>query len=148
MQACCKARWFTEFLASRFAIRMPQKRIVYMPVIGDYMQAAPYDFLEADDELSQDQVDTARAQMGMWTSEGCYPLLPYSSVVLEAVPEQQTQNGRARAASQTRQVQNHSAVHRQSPNSGFAALALKGLSYHVLPSTAAAQDLAAVLQTL
>lgn len=73
-----------------------------MPAIERYMQAAPYDFLEADDELSQDQVDNARAQMGMWTSEGCYPLLPYSSVVLEAVPEQHTKNGRARAAPQTR----------------------------------------------
>jgi hypothetical protein len=81
-----------------------------MPVIERCMQAAPYDFLEADNELTQDQVDTARAQMSMWTSEGCYPLLPYSSVVLEAVPELQTQNGRARAASQTRQVQNHSVI--------------------------------------
>ncbi|DBB07506.1 TPA: Iron-sulfur assembly protein 1 [Trebouxia sp. C0006] len=70
--------------------------------VMDTGKAAPYDFLEADHDLSPDQVDTARAQMSMWTSEGCYPLLPYSSVVLEAVPEQQSQTGRARAASQTR----------------------------------------------
>ena len=68
-----------------------------------YMQVAPYDFLHADDDLSQEQLDSARAQMGMWTSEGCYPLLPYSSIVLEAVPEQQSQNGRAAAAAQSRQ---------------------------------------------
>ena len=74
------------------------------------MQAAPYDFLEADSELSQEQVDTARAQMGMWTSEGCYPLLPYSSIVLEAVPEQHGQGGKA--AAQTRQVTAHSLVTR------------------------------------
>lgn len=67
------------------------------------MQAAPYDFLHVDDDLSQDQLDSARAQMGMWTSEGCYPLLPYSSIVLEAVPEQQSQTGRPAAATQSRQ---------------------------------------------
>ncbi len=68
------------------------------------MQAAPYDFLEADEELSQQQVNSARVQMGMWTSESCYPLLPYSSIVLEAVPEQQSQNGTGRSTSQARQV--------------------------------------------
>lgn len=62
------------------------------------MQAAPYDFLEVDEALSQEQMDSARAQMSMWTSEGCYPLLPYSSIVLEAVPEQQLQTGRPSAA--------------------------------------------------
>ena len=124
-QTCCKARLFTEFLGLTICHLYASKRHAYLTVIELCMQAAPYDFLEADDELSQDQVDTARAQMGMWTSEGCYPLLPYSSVVLEAVPEQQTQNGRARAASQTRQVQNQSVVHRQLFNSAFVALALK-----------------------
>ena len=68
------------------------------------MQAAPYDFLAVDDALTQDQLDSAKAQMGMWTSEGCYPLLPYSSIVLEAVPDQQSQNGRPRAAARTRQA--------------------------------------------
>jgi len=105
----------------------------YLPVIEQCMQAAPYDFLEADHDLSPDQVDTARAQMSMWTSEGCYPLLPYSSVVLEAVPEQQSQTGRARAASQTRQVQNHSVVHRQPFSSASVALALK---VYLMASTA------------
>lgn len=68
-----------------------------------WVQAAPYDFLHVDDGLSQEQLDSARAQMGTWTSEGCYPLLPYSSIVLEAVPEQQSQNGRPAAAAQSRQ---------------------------------------------
>lgn len=67
------------------------------------MQVAPYDFLLVDDDLSQEQLDSARAQMAMWTSEGCYPLLPYSSIVLEAVPEQQSQSGRPAAAAQSRQ---------------------------------------------
>lgn len=111
--------------ASRFAMPACLKGSAYESLIDQCMQAAPYDFLEADDDLSQDQVDTARAQMGMWTSEGCYPLLPYSSVVLEAVPEQQSQTGRARAASQARQVQNHSMLHRRPFNSAFVALALK-----------------------
>ena len=68
------------------------------------MQAAPYDFLQVDEDLSQGQLDSARAQMGMWTSEGCYPLLPYSSIVLEAVPEQQSQKGKPPAAAQSRQA--------------------------------------------
>ena len=68
------------------------------------MQAAPYDFLQVDDDLSQEQLDSARAQMSMWTAEGCYPLLPYSSIVLEAVPEQQSQKGRPAAAAQSRQA--------------------------------------------
>ena len=68
------------------------------------MQAAPYDFLQVDEDLSQEQLDSARAQMGMWTSEGCYPLLPYSSIVLEAVPEQQSQKGKPPAAAQSRQA--------------------------------------------
>lgn len=69
------------------------------------MQAAPYDFLHVDDDLSQEQLESAKAQMGMWTSEGCYPLLPYSSIVLEAVPEQQPQKGRPpAAAAQSRQA--------------------------------------------
>lgn len=67
-----------------------------------WVQAAPYDFLHVDDDLSQEQLDSARAQMAMWTSEGCYPLLPYSSIVLEAVPEQQSQTGRPVAAAQSR----------------------------------------------
>ena len=68
------------------------------------VQAAPYDFLQVDEDLSQEQLDSARAQMGMWTSEGCYPLLPYSSIVLEAVPEQQSQKGKPPAAAQSRQA--------------------------------------------
>lgn len=68
------------------------------------IQAAPYDFLQVDEDLSQEQLDSARAQMGMWTSEGCYPLLPYSSIVLEAVPEQQSQRGKPPAAAQSRQA--------------------------------------------
>ena len=67
------------------------------------MQVAPYDFLHVDDDLSQEQLESARAQMGMWTSEGCYPLLPYSSIVLEAMPEQQSQYGRPAAVAQSRQ---------------------------------------------
>lgn len=68
------------------------------------MQAAPYDFLHVDEDLSQEQLDSARAQMGMWTSEGCYPLLPYSSIVLEAMPEQHSNRGKPPAAAQSRQA--------------------------------------------
>ena len=67
------------------------------------MQAAPYDFLEADDQLSLEQLECARAQMGMWTCEGCYPLLPYSSILLEAVPQQQPSKGKSTAVPQTKQ---------------------------------------------
>ena len=71
-----------------------------------YFQAAPYDFLQADDDLSQEQLDSARAQMSMWTSEGCYPLLPYSSVVLEAVPAEQSSKKKPLSAVNARQLPN------------------------------------------
>ena len=51
------------------------------------VQAAPYDFLRVDEELSQQELDCALAQTALWTAEGSYPLLPYSSIVLEAVAE-------------------------------------------------------------
>lgn len=65
------------------------------------MQAAPYDFMRADEELSQQDLDCALAQTDMWTAEGSYPLLPYSSIILEAVAETgapPSQKGRKQAA--------------------------------------------------
>ena len=52
-----------------------------------FVQAAPFDFLRPDEELSQQELDCALAQTALWTAEGSYPLLPYSSIVLEAVAE-------------------------------------------------------------
>lgn len=50
------------------------------------MQAAPYDFLAADDMLSQAEMRQALAAVSMWTADGMYAMLPYSAILLEAVP--------------------------------------------------------------
>ena len=51
------------------------------------MQAAPFDFLRADEDLSQQELECALSQTALWTAEGSYPLLPYSSIILEAIAE-------------------------------------------------------------
>jgi len=40
--------------------------------------------------LSKEDVQRARAASCMWTADFKYPMLPYSSIVLEAVPESAT----------------------------------------------------------
>ena len=50
-------------------------------------QAAPYDVLIADEALSHERLHTALGAAAMWTTSHCMPLLPYSCVVLESVPE-------------------------------------------------------------
>eukprot|EP00983_Pelagomonas_calceolata_P067931 1149683-Pelagomonas_calceolata.AAC.12 len=40
--------------------------------------------------LSADEVQRARAASLMWTADFKYPMLPWSSIVLEAVPESET----------------------------------------------------------
>ncbi|KAL3147709.1 Iron-sulfur assembly protein 1 [Trebouxia sp. C0010 RCD-2024] len=97
--------------------------LVWQPVM-DSGKAAPYDFLHVDEDLSQEQLDSARAQMGMWTSEGCYPLLPYSSIVLEAMPEQHSNRGKPPAAAQSRvagSAQGQEQVHPQGMSRGSPA---------------------------
>lgn len=46
---------------------------------------APFDFLVADEQLSTEQVAAAHQDCHMWTADGHYPLLPWSSCVLESV---------------------------------------------------------------
>lgn len=48
---------------------------------------APFDVLVADDRLPAEEVAAQRASMEMWKISGLYPMLPYSSVILESVPE-------------------------------------------------------------
>jgi hypothetical protein len=48
---------------------------------------APYDALIADEALSEEQLRTALGAAAMWTTSHAVPLLPYSCVVLESVPE-------------------------------------------------------------
>ncbi len=50
-------------------------------------QAAPYDFLAADEALSGAELARARGEAAAWLAEGAYALLPYSSLVLESVSE-------------------------------------------------------------
>ena len=53
-------------------------------------QAAPYDFLQADEVLSENQIQDTRALASVWTADGMYALLPRSSIILEAVPVEAT----------------------------------------------------------
>ena len=51
------------------------------------MQPSPLDFMQADQVLSTDALAAAHSALSMWTLEHCFPLLPYSAIVLESVPE-------------------------------------------------------------
>jgi isoamylase len=51
------------------------------------MQVAPFDVLVADERLPEEEVAAQRASMEMWKLEHCYPMLPYSSIVMESLPE-------------------------------------------------------------
>ena len=53
-------------------------------------QAAPYDFLQADEVLSESQIQDTRALASVWTADGMYALLPRSSIILEAVAVEAT----------------------------------------------------------
>ncbi|KAF5843397.1 glycoside hydrolase superfamily [Dunaliella salina] len=63
--------------------------------VADTSKLAPYDFLRVDEVLSEDEVRRARAASLMWTADFKYPMLPWSSIMLEAVPESETHSLRA-----------------------------------------------------
>lgn len=56
-------------------------------LVADSGRVAPYDVLVADEVLSEGEVAAAHAAMGMWTLASAAPLLPWSCIVLESVPE-------------------------------------------------------------
>ena len=56
-------------------------------------QAAPYDVLRADESLSQEELTTALGVSSMWTAAHAYPLLPYSCVIMESIPESEAVMG-------------------------------------------------------
>lgn len=58
---------------------------VWQPVV-DTGKSAPYDILVADERLPATEVEAARAAAAMWTNEHAYPILPWSSIVLESIP--------------------------------------------------------------
>jgi isoamylase len=58
----------------------------WVPVF-DSARVAPYDCLVADDELDAEEVAAARVASAMYTQSHCWPVLPWSCVVLESVPE-------------------------------------------------------------
>jgi isoamylase len=64
---------------------------VWQPVI-DTSKAAPFDVLIPDARLPEVEVAAARAAIGMWTLEHAYPMLPWSCIVLESVPEDAMEN--------------------------------------------------------
>ncbi|KAK9868960.1 hypothetical protein WJX84_011185 [Apatococcus fuscideae] len=63
---------------------------LWQPVI-DTGKPAPYDFLIADEVLSEASLSSAMAAGNMWTADSLYPLLPWSAAVLISVPEKRSQ---------------------------------------------------------
>ena len=51
------------------------------------LQPAPLDVLKADEALAPEAVAAAHSATSMWTLEHSYPMLPYSSIVLESVDQ-------------------------------------------------------------
>ncbi len=66
----------------------------------DTGKLAPFDFLTADDLLSEDEVARARAAQLMWTSESLYSILPWSAIILESAP-METLSGMLKASGGT-----------------------------------------------
>jgi len=60
---------------------------VWQP-LADTSKLAPYDWLEEDETLSGEDVARARAAGIMYTADGVAPLLPWSAVIYESVPEE------------------------------------------------------------
>ncbi|KAI8476733.1 MAG: isoamylase [Monoraphidium minutum] len=58
----------------------------WQPVF-DTSKVAPYDALIADEELGEAEVTEARLSAAMWGGGGFFPLLPWSCVVLDSVPD-------------------------------------------------------------
>lgn len=55
------------------------------PILCPYLQVALFDFLQADDLLTEEALQLAHKESHMWTAEGWYPLLPRACCVLESV---------------------------------------------------------------
>lgn len=70
---------------------------VWQPLV-DTSKLAPFDCLVADEVLSQQEVDAALGAASMWTAEHSFPLLPWSCVVMESVPEEAANRQRAARA--------------------------------------------------
>ena len=50
------------------------------------MKVAPYDFLQADEQLSKEEMHAVQKDSHLWVADGLYPLLPWSCCVLDSVP--------------------------------------------------------------
>jgi isoamylase len=72
-----------------------QSLVLELPVLGwegrtwqpfvDTGKSAPFDCLTVDEVLTEEDVEAAKASMGMWTLQNQYPMLPWSCVILESV---------------------------------------------------------------
>lgn len=60
---------------------------------------APFDFLVPDEAISEEKVAAARRKANMWLADGMYAMLPYSSLLLESVPDLDSMPTRKRAVS-------------------------------------------------
>ncbi|KAJ9534971.1 hypothetical protein QJQ45_029637 [Haematococcus lacustris] len=69
------------------ALKLPKWPGKVWQRVADTSQLAPYDFLLADEVLSQDELARVQAACMMWSADRHCAMLPWSAVILESVPE-------------------------------------------------------------
>lgn len=66
-------------------LTLPQWEGWQWNVIVDTGAITPFNCLIEDDHLSAEDINLVKTEKAPWLSEGTYPILPYSCVVLDAV---------------------------------------------------------------
>lgn len=81
------AAWNTSHEAVVAAL--PERHGHAWRVVVDSSKPAPFDVAIADDRLSGGAAAAAAAASAGWTTAGVFPMLPWSSVVMELVSEEE-----------------------------------------------------------
>lgn len=81
------AAWNTSHEAA--VASLPERGDRVWRVVADSSKPAPFDIAVADDRLTGDAAAAAAAAAAGWTTAGVYPMLPWSSVVMELVGEEE-----------------------------------------------------------
>lgn len=79
------AAWNTSHEAVVAAL--PERGDRVWRVVADSSKPAPFDVVVADDRLTGDAATAAAAASAGWTTAGVFPMLPWSTVVMELVAE-------------------------------------------------------------
>eukprot|EP01026_Neomeris_dumetosa_P078831 TRINITY_DN855_c0_g1_i4.p1 TRINITY_DN855_c0_g1~~TRINITY_DN855_c0_g1_i4.p1 ORF type:complete len:273 (+),score=35.70 TRINITY_DN855_c0_g1_i4:90-908(+) len=56
-------------------------------LIIDTGKPAPFDFLQEDASLSKEEIQQVYYNVSMWTDNDSYPMLPWSAIMLESIPQ-------------------------------------------------------------